>query len=180
MRNPFLIGERLYLRPLEEADAAVCHAWLNDPEVRRTLRLRSVPHTEASVRELLRRHDPRRDQAFAIVLRGDDIYVGNCGLYAIDPIDRVARLAIVIGRRDQWGRGFGSEAVRLLCHHAFDSLDLRKVTFACFATNDRGMHLARQLGFELEGRLREQIYVEGQWVDELLFGLLRSDLRAWS
>lgn len=176
MYNPFLIGERLYLRPLEEGDAVLCHGWLNHPEVRRSLRRRAMPWTEASVREMIRGLDPRRDQLFAIVLRGDDIYVGNCGLHGIDFVDRVARLGIVIGRRDQWGRGFGSEAVRLLCQHAFDTLDLRKLLFSCFATNDRGLHLARQFGFQLEGRLREQVFVEGQWVDLLLLGLLRSDL----
>jgi len=178
VRNAYLIGERLYLRPLEEADAVVCHAWMNDPEVRRTLRVRAVPHTEASTREFVRHLDTSHDQVFAIVLRGDDIYVGNCGLYAIDPVDRTARLGIVVGRRDQWGRGFGCEAIRLLCQHAFDTLDLRKVCLSCFATNDRGLHLFRKLGFEVEGRLREQVYVEGQWVDELLLGLLRGALRA--
>src|SRR5207247_3856804 len=69
MRNPYLVGTKVYLRPLEESDAAECHAWLNDPEVRRTLAVRGVSHTEASSREWIRSRDPRRDQVFAIVTR---------------------------------------------------------------------------------------------------------------
>lgn len=177
VRNPYLIGERLYLRPLEEADAAVCHAWLNDPEVRRTLRVRTRPHTEASSREFIRQLDPRHEQIFAAVTRGDEIYVGNCGLHDIEWVNRTAELGIVIGRRDQWGRGFGSEAVALLCQHAFETLDLRKIVLWCFASNDRGLHLYRKLGFEVEGRLRQQVYVEGQYVDEIVMALMRGHLR---
>src|SRR5438093_478147 len=123
MRNPCLVGTKVYLRPLEEADAAECHVWLNDPDVRRTLAVRGVPHTEASSRAWLRALDPRRDQVFAIVTNGGRLYVGNCGLHDIDPVDRHATLGIVIGRKDRWGQGFGTETVRLLCRHAFDAGD---------------------------------------------------------
>src|SRR5213083_1874896 len=176
MRNPYLIGTKVYLRPLEEADAAECHAWLNDPEVRRTLAVRGVPHTEASSREWIRTRDPRRDQVFAIVTRERDLYVGNCGLHEIDPIDRLARLGIVIGRKDEWGKGFGTEAVTLLCRHAFDGLNLHKVCLSCFATNERGLRLYARVGFAPEGRLREQVFIDGRWVDEIVLGLVRDEL----
>jgi len=176
MRNPYLIGTRVYLRPLEEADAAECHAWLNDPEVRRTLAVRGMPHTEASSREWIRTRDPRRDQVFAIVTRERDLYVGNCGLHEIDPIDRLARLGIVIGRKDEWGKGFGTEAVTLLCRHAFDGLNLHKVCLSCFAINERGLRLYARVGFVPEGRLREQVFIDGRWVDEIVLGLVRDEL----
>ena len=116
MRNPYLVGTKVYLRPLEEADAAECHVWLNDPDVRRTLAVRGVPHTEASSRAWIRSLDPRRDQVFAIVTREGGVYVGNCGLHDIDPVDRHATLGIVIGRKDQWGQGLGTETVTLLAN----------------------------------------------------------------
>ena len=175
MRNPCLVGTKVYLRPLEEADAAECHVWLNDPDVRRTLAVRGVPHTEASSRAWIRSLDPRRDQVFAIVTREGGVYVGNCGLHDIDPVDRHATLGIVIGRKDQWGQGLGTETVTLLCRHAFATLNLHKVCLSCYATNERGLRLYARAGFTVEGRRREQVFIDGRWVEEILLGLVRGD-----
>ena len=178
MRDAFLIGEKVCLRPLEEADAAVCHAWLNDPDVRRTLAARAGPYTEAMSREWIRALDFRTTMGFAIVTRDADAYVGNCDLRDINPIDRNAGLGIVIGRKAEWGKGYGTEAVTLLCRYAFDTLNLHKVHLSSYATNDRGLRLYARLGFVEEGRRREQVFLEGRWVDEVVLGLLRGELRA--
>jgi diamine N-acetyltransferase len=178
MRNPYLVGSRVSLRPLEETDAAACHPWLNDPEVRRTLAVRARPHTEASSREWIRALDPTRDQVFAIETREGGVYVGNTGLHEIDWVDRRATLGIVIGRKESWGQGFGTDAVRCLCRHAFETLGLHKVCLSCYATNERGLRLYARVGFRTEGRRREQIFIEGRWVDEVILGLLCPELTA--
>ena len=178
MRNAFLTGPKVYLRPLEEADAAECHAWLNDADVRRTLNARAGPYTEAMSREWIRALDFRTALGFAIVTREADLYVGNCDLREINRVDRNASVGIVIGRKDQWGKGFGTEAVALLCRYAFDGLNLHRVHLSCYANNDRGLRLYARLGFVTEGRRREQVFVDGCYVDELVMGLLRDELRA--
>ena len=178
MRNAFLIGTKVYLRPLEEADAAESHVWLNDPEVRRTLAARAGPYTEAISREWIRAVDFRTTMGFAIVVRENDLHVGNCDLREINPIDRNASLGIVIGRKDTWGNGFGTEAVGLLCRYAFEGLDLHRVSISCYANNARGLRLYARLGFVVEGRRREQVFVDGRFVDEFVLGLLRDELRA--
>jgi RimJ/RimL family protein N-acetyltransferase len=177
MRTPFVVGAKVYLRPLEEGDATSCWTWLNDPDVRRTLALRAGPNTEAMSRAWIRSLDFRRDQAFAIVTRAEDLYVGNCDLREINPVDRNASLGIVIGRKDQWACGLGTDAVRLLCRHAFEGLNLHRVSLSCYANNERGLRLYARVGFAVEGRRREQVFVDGRWVDELVLGLLRDEFR---
>ena len=174
---PYLVGTKVYLRPLEESDAPECWTWLNDPEVRRTLAVRAGPNTEAMSRDWIRGFDFRRDQGFAIVTRADDVYIGNCDLREINFIDRNASLGIVIGRKDQWGHGFGTEAVALLCRHAFENLNLHRVSLSCYATNERGLRLYARVGFQVEGRRREQVFLQGRWVDEIVMGILRGELR---
>jgi RimJ/RimL family protein N-acetyltransferase len=175
MRNAYLVGQKVYLRPLEEGDAAVCWTWLNEPDVRRTLAARAGPNTEAMSREWIRALDFRRAMGFAIVTRADELYVGNCDLQ-INHVDRHATLGLVIGRTEQWGRGFGTETVRLLCRYAFEGLDLHKVCLSCYATNERGLRLYARVGFRPEGRRREQVFIDGCWVDEIVLGLLREEL----
>jgi RimJ/RimL family protein N-acetyltransferase len=178
MRDAFLVGTAVYLRPLDESDAATCWAWLNDPDIRRTLAHRAGPNTESMTRAWIRGLDQRHEQVFAIVARDGDVHVGNGGLHAIDFIDRHATLGIVIGRKERWGEGLGTDAVRLLCRYAFDGLDLHKVSLSCYANNERGLRLYARVGFVAEGRRREQIWTEGRRVDELVLGMLRGELRA--
>ena len=177
MENPFLVGTKVYLRPLVEADAVVCWHWVNDPNVRRTLALRDGPNTEDLTRAWIRSLDFRRAMEFAVVTRDDDRHVGNCGLTGVSHVDRHAMLGIVIGRKDHWGRGLGTEAVRLVCRYAFEGLNLHKVCLSCYAINDRGLRLYARVGFKVEGRRREQVFIDGSWVDELVLGLLRDELR---
>jgi len=71
MRNPFLIGEQVYLRPIEEADAARCYEWFSDPEVRFQLGRAALPNTEQASLEFIRGVDGATRQMFAIVVRAD-------------------------------------------------------------------------------------------------------------
>lgn len=176
MRNPFTIGEKVYLRAIEEEDAAVCYPWFSDPEVRRLVGRRSVPNTEKASREFIRVVDQRSGQMFAIVTREDDVYIGNCELFAIHPVERNAELGIAIGRKDYWGRGYGREAVRLLCEHAFRTLNLHKVFLRVDATNERAIRCYTSVGFKPEGRLRDNVFADGRYIDTLLLGLLRGEL----
>src|SRR5262245_58149480 len=105
MRQPRLVGEKIYLRPLEEADAAACWTWFNDPDVRRTIAFRGGTNTEQSSRAWIRGIAERHEEGFAIVTRAGDLYIGNCDLRDINLVDRNATLGIAIGRTDQWGRG---------------------------------------------------------------------------
>jgi len=177
MQNAFLVGTKIYLRPLVEADAPACWAWVNDPDVRRTLALREGPNTEELTRSWIRGLDFRRNMEFAIVTRDADRHVGNCGLNAVSPVDRHATLGIVIGRKD-WGRGLGTEAVSLLCRYAFGQLNLHKVCLSCYAINERGLRLYTRVGFKVEGHRREQAFIEGRWTDEVVLGLLENELIA--
>ncbi|MGH7298115.1 MAG: GNAT family N-acetyltransferase, partial [Polyangiaceae bacterium] len=170
--------ESVYLRAIEETDAATSYEWMSDPEVRVHLGRRHIPNTEAQSRAFIARVDWKSDHVFAIISRADGLHVGNCGLHDITPVDRRAALGIVIGRKDQQNRGFGTESVRLLCRHAFENLNCRKVWLAVYATNPRGLKVYERCGFRVEGRLREHRWVEGKWVDEIRMGLLAGELRS--
>lgn len=177
MRNPYLIGAGIYLRPIEEDDAALCYEWFSDPEVRRTLALRARPNTEAASRDFIRSLDPARDQIFAIVTRAGDEYIGNAGLSQIDPVNRHAELGIAIGSKPHWRHGYGTQTVALLCRHAFDTLNLNRVHLAAYALNERAIRVYERVGFRVEGRLRQHAYIEGQYYDQVTMGLLREELR---
>ena len=107
-------GQRIYLRSIERDDLALCHAWMNDPDLRSTLAQRypmSLPREADWIERVTRGQDPS-EMTFAICLVDGDRHVGNCGLMAIDRDNRTATLGILIGDKDCRGRGIGTEAVR--------------------------------------------------------------------
>src|SRR4051812_22837123 len=124
MRNPFLVGSGIYLRPLEVADAPAMAPWFNDPEVNRTL-LRVRPMTVLAEEEWVRTQAVNENAVILGVVRTDgDELIGSTGLHQIDHRNRQAAFGLVIGVPRFWGQGHGTEATRLILGHAFRTLNL--------------------------------------------------------
>jgi len=177
MRTPFLVGRRIYLRPLDPADATEAYlGWLNDPEVTRYLETGAFPTTRPELERYCADLAGQRQQIMlAIVERQSDRHIGNVKLGPIDWIHRRGTLGILVGERDFWGKGAGSEATRLLVEHAFARLDLRRVDLGVHADHAAAIRVYERIGFKVEGRFREDLYHEGAYRDRLWMGLLRSE-----
>jgi [ribosomal protein S5]-alanine N-acetyltransferase len=67
------------------------------------------------------------------------------------------------------GKGYMSEAVSVIKHHAFGALALHRLEAACIPDNERSVRLLKNAGFELEGHLRSYLKINGRWRDHLLF-----------
>jgi RimJ/RimL family protein N-acetyltransferase len=175
MKNPFLIGAKVYLRPLDREDAAALVPWFNDPEVTRTLR-RYRPQTlrdeEAFLEKLTQ---SEQDLALGIVARAADRLIGVTGLHQIDFKNRHACFGILIGEKDEWGKGYGTEATSLVVKHAFETLNLNRVWLYVFEYNQRGRRSYERVGFRQEGVLRQDCYREGRYWDTLVMAILREE-----
>lgn len=175
-----LVGERLYLRPIERADTDRCRRWINDPEASRyLLYVRAVG--EAGEESWIASMDDKNapdSLHLAIVLKKGDRHIGNVGFHNIDWVHRHAVTGTLIGEKDCWGLGYASEAKGLLLAHGFDSMGLHHVTATAFAENVRSCRQLEKSGYMLEGRLREHVFREGRWHDDLMYGILENDWRA--
>jgi RimJ/RimL family protein N-acetyltransferase len=149
--------------------------WFNDPEVNHFLRT-CGPMTVAAEEEFIRRRaESATDVALGIVSRADDRLVGVTGLHQFDPRARHACFGISVGDKAAWGKGYGSEATRLLLAHAFETLNLNRVWLEVYEYNHRGIHVYEKLGFRLEGRLRQHTFRAGRYWDTLVMGILREE-----
>lgn len=86
-------------------------------------------------------------------------------------------MAIAIYDSQKLGKGFGSEAIRLLLHHAFTELDLHRIGIRVLAYNERAIRAYEKRGFIVEGRERETAFVDGVWQDDLMMGILSRELQ---
>lgn len=177
MRQPFLVGDLIYLRVLEESDVNdVYLSWLNDHEVSRYLVVGIFPSTADDVRRWVTSFEDRtKAVAFAIVDKTTNQHIGNVTLYDINWVDRTAEWGTMIGRKEYWGKGYGTEARRLMIGYAFQRLGLRKITAGNVADNVASIESNKKLGFKQEGLLREQVWADGKFHDVVRLGLLRRD-----
>lgn len=175
--RPFIEGEQIYLREVRTSDVGEnYYRWLNDPEVTRYLETRYVPRSLQNIREFVERMDGNQDEIFlAICLKGNDRHVGNIKLGPINWIHRFGDVSLLIGEKSCWGKGVGTEAIRVLAAFAFDVLNLNKLRAGCYEDNRAPARAFMKAGFIQEGMLKKQWQSAGRFQDELLFGLCRED-----
>lgn len=173
----FLAGARIYLRGLERSDVEGNYRhWLNDPDVCRYNAHHRFPYGMAELLQYVEGLGGAHDRlVLAIIDRDEDRHVGNISLQGIDPVERSAEFAIVIGEKSAWGKGFSKEAARLIIDHGFGALNLHRIGCGTSAENLPMQKLALAMGFALEGRRREALYKNCRYWDILEYGLLRQE-----
>jgi [ribosomal protein S5]-alanine N-acetyltransferase len=177
MDTPYRVGLDIYLRPLARSDAGNLVVWVNDEEVTGHLLLRrpvSLEAEEAFIDGLARSQE---DLVVGIALRKSDRLIGVAGLHRIDWVNRHASFGIFIGDKSEWGKGFGTEATRLMAGVAFDALNLNRVWLHVFQDNCAGIKAYQKVGFRQEGVLRDDTFRKGRYHDTIVMGLLR---REWA
>jgi len=191
MHHPYLIGNKVYLRALEDGDlTGPMFNWAHDPEVVRYMYMGWIPNT---VEGLRREYAAMRDNAaanltqastlpadivLAVIDKQSDIHIGNVGLFGISWLMRIAELRIVLGDRAHWGAGKGFEAYKLMLEYGFDRLNLRRIVAGTRSDNIASIALLEKVGFVREGCEREHFLRDDQPYDVLTFGLLRREFVA--
>ena len=176
-RRLFLVGKKLYLRPLESHDLKGSYLdWLNDYAVTRYLEVGIFPTTKEALAQYLEavaKHP--MNVMLAIVDRATDRHIGNIKLGPVNLIHRHAELGILIGEKAFWGRGYAREAIDLVLDYGFSRLNLHKIQLGVHADHAEAIQLYERLGFTREGLLRQHLFRDGTYRDKALYGLLREE-----
>ena len=135
MKTPFLIGPRLYFRPLEREDAPQLAAFINDPAVRRTLLMHRPMSVGQEVAWLEGLGKDEHHIVLGIARQSDDVLIGTAGLHRLDYRSHLAEFGLALGVRSAWGQGFGSEATRMTLDYAFGTLNLNRVWLQVYASH---------------------------------------------
>lgn len=174
-----LDGKLVRLRALEPSDAERLYKWINDREVTHYLMAR-YPYSLEFEKDWLASAAKGNDFGevrLAIETR-DGVHIGNCGLHRGSPENRHAELGIMVGEKDYWSNGYGTDAVLTLVRFGFEQMNLHKVALGVFEFNDRAMACYRKCGFVEEGRFREEIFQDGRYWDIVRMSVLRREFEA--
>jgi RimJ/RimL family protein N-acetyltransferase len=169
-------GTKTRLRALEHDDLPHFVRWINDPETRRFMVIR-YPLSMAEEEKWWDRFLDRDDYIFAIEA-ADGRYIGNIGLHDIEPENSRAMLGIIIGHKNYWGQGYGTDAIQAMLGWVFGYLNLNRVYLTVYSYNERAIHCYQNCGFRHEGTMRQARYIDGQYYDEWMMGILRHEFLA--
>ena len=179
-----IYGERIRFRGVERDDIPTFVTWLNDPDVIQGLLIHN-PLSLADEENWFERMNtrPPDEHVFGIEARipGDKDNQETwklIGTYAFDGIEwrtHSAEFGILIGDKSYWNKGYGTEAVRLLCQHGFKTLNLNRIYLHVFETNPRAIRAYEKAGFVVEGRERQAEFKDGKFIDVLRMSLLRNE-----
>lgn len=173
-----LEGHLVCLRAREPEDEPLLHQWFNDPEVTENLVIR-YPLSHAQEKAFITSVDaPSFARAgFAVVAKDTGELIGGADLVDSSSENRSAELGIAIGDKARWDGGYGTDTMRTLCRFGFDFMNLNRIELEVYLSNPRAIHVYETVGFVREGVRREAMYKYGRYLDVLVMGLLRGELR---
>jgi RimJ/RimL family protein N-acetyltransferase len=141
-------GERLVLHAMTSGDATETYAgWLNNPEVNLYLETKSA--TIEELVQYIEQKDAKSDALFfGIFLKEEGTHIGTIKLEPIEPENHRATIAIMIGDKEQWGKGYAGEAMQLLIDWCFDELGFDVIELGAIGKNAAAIHAYEKLGFQ--------------------------------
>jgi RimJ/RimL family protein N-acetyltransferase len=170
-------GEHVQLTAVTKDDAAAVSRWYQDAGFLRLMDANWVRPRNAEELEKRFEEWQKSDQGLTFAVRA----VANGSLIALVSLEDilwshgVAWLGIGVGDREQWGKGYGSEAMELILRYGFNELNLHRIQLTVFQYNERAIALYEKLGFQREGVYREFMQRDGKRYDMYLYGLLRRE-----
>jgi RimJ/RimL family protein N-acetyltransferase len=171
----FVRTERLGLRRFTTADAEAFAAYRSVPEVAR-YQSWDAPLSLTDALELVEdfgQGDPAMPGWFQYAIDLDGVLIGDIGLNLHENLMQ-AELGFTLSPPYQ-GNGYATEAVRGLLDQLFGERNLHRVSAECDARNTASIRLLERLGFRREGLRLSNSWFKGEWTDDVLFGLLRTD-----
>jgi RimJ/RimL family protein N-acetyltransferase len=175
MRNPFLIGKQIYLRSPEPGDEAIISLSENHPDTRSHLYIAFPTSLEMQYNSIkTKSHDPNTI-LFTIATIEPDEPIGTTSFVRIDWAGRMATFYIAIAEKEKWSKGYGRETTKIMVDYAFDTLNMNRIQLHVSTENERAIKVYDDIGFKVEGKLRQAMFYGNKYIDFLLMAILKKD-----
>lgn len=171
------VGKKVKLRGLKMEDVERAYEYMSDPEVLLNLSP-GIPYPMTLERErqwFESQIEMKDTYNFSIEDIETGLYIGGCGINKIDWKNSIATVGIYIGDRDFRDKGYGTEAMKLLIHFIFNQMNINRIQLFVFSFNERAISSYKKNGFIEEGRMKQAVYRNGEYHDEIVMAILREN-----
>jgi RimJ/RimL family protein N-acetyltransferase len=176
--DDILTGEKVKLVPFEaERDSKIFAGWRNNSEYLRLMDGDVALHFSIEkMKKWIEENELSDKFAFFIIkAKDDDQVIGEIGLSGFKGNHCNAFVGISIGEPDNWGKGYGTDAMRVILRYGFGILNLNHVSLTVFEYNMRGVRSYEKAGFKHEGIQRQFLNRDGRRWDMYRMGILKSE-----
>lgn len=171
-----LSGEQVILRRFTPDDLEVVLAGVNDPQGARLTGTHGTFDRDQIAAYIQRNLRPEADRA-AFIFADIDTQraIGEVVINEMDSDNHSANIRIAIFDPADWGRGYGTDAMRLMVTYGFETLHLHRIELGVYAFNPRAIRAYEKAGFRREGVRREALYWEGEYHDMIIMSVLEQE-----
>lgn len=172
-------GKLVRLRAYKKEEINQILEYINDPEIKRlTTPIVPYPFTYEDEEKWLNSNSALNNTySFAVETLNEGKYIGGCGVNSVDWKNSNALVGIFIGDKDYWGKGYGTDAMKVLLKFIFNQMNIHKVKLSVYAFNERAIKCYEKCGFKKEGVLRKEIFKDGKYHDEIIMGILKEEYK---
>ena len=170
-----LEGERIYLSPIHPDDIEIYAKWLNDAKITQFLTIHNSYVTLGGEKEFVE-STQKEEFVFGIINKETDTLMGNIGLTKFDYKGGTAELGIFIGDEENLGKGYGSEAIKLLVKFGFEELRLHNIMLTVYDFNERAQKAYKKCGFKEFGRRHEARFFNGKYHDIVYMEIINPNI----
>ncbi|WP_245949177.1 GNAT family N-acetyltransferase [Lutibacter citreus] len=172
-------SKRIILRPLEPLDNTQIFKYRSDTE---TNKYQSwIPEKLKDVDEFISKLPMEFNKAetwsqLAIIEKRSNIVIGDIGIHFIGEDNLQSEIGITLSKNKQ-GKGFATEAMKATIDFLFKELNKHRIITSIDPENTRSIKLVERLGFRKEAHFKESLFINGEWVDDIIYAILYNE---WS
>lgn len=162
----------IYLRPMTIEDSKYIVEWRNRPEIKKYF-IYQEEFTVQGQKEWIKNYiEKGLVKQFMIVKSENNDVIGSVYLRDIDYKFKKAEFGIFFGK--EYGKGFGTKAAKIIIKYAFEELKLHRIYLRVFADNARALASYNKVGFQREGILRDDVYVDNKYRDIVWMAIINN------
>lgn len=177
MTKPNLESERLLYKPLSLNHLSMEYvSWMNDLDVIRYLES-GGDYTLEMLENYLKNVEQQEIFSWGIHLKNNGKHIGNIKIDPISIKHKRAEYGIMMGDKNEWGKGYAKEATSTILNYCFEELKLRKITLGVVLDNIAAYTLYQNIGFKTEGVLKSHSLHEGKYCDVVRMAIFKDDVK---
>lgn len=168
--------KRIYLRALEPDDYKTSISWRNDPEILDMIGGPKFFVSKETERKWVESNIGSNEKiVLAICLKDSNKYIGNIIIKDIDWRNRSVSMPILIGDKEEWGKGYATEARMMLLDYVFNEMGMNRVWGLVLENNIASIRSVEKCGFHKEGIMRESVFKNGKYHNQVLLSILKEE-----
>jgi len=176
-----LRGAHVTLRPFRADDLPRMREWMRNPETARTWARAPIAPDHLFEEDLAGKFSRFDASGYFAIDDASGHLIGRIEYEQLHPVDRCAEVMVMLGEPTTRGKGLGTDAMVTLLRHLFDDRQLHRAWLTVIANNEPAIASYKKVGFAVEGRLKEDVWIAGEAHDQLVMGILRDEfLKKWA